>query len=120
MDPRADAAAALGPPAAEGEAWSAPACFAPSLAVFAGHFPGDPLVPGVHQVALVAELARRALGRPGLDIRRIARCKWLRPLRPGGALVVRAAWREADGGWQVDGSVLDGAAIACQVRLLLA
>ena len=34
------------------------------LAVFQGHFPGNPVVPGVFQIQMVRELAAKAIGCP--------------------------------------------------------
>ena len=119
MDPLADAAGALGDPVLGEATAHASASFPATLPVFAGHFPGHPLVPGVHQVALIAHLARVAIGLPGLAITAVERCKWLRPLRPGQALLVEAAWRADGDGWRIDGTVRDGLAVACQVRLRL-
>lgn len=85
---------------AEGEA-----CFSPDLPVFTGHFPGNPLVPGVHQSALILALVRLATGRPGLVLRQVVRCKWTRPVRPGEALLVRASWCQVAEGMLIDGDI---------------
>lgn len=121
MTPAWDAADALtgvaltGAASAEGHA-----CFAAALPVFLGHFPGQPLVPGVYQVALVGELVRRALARPDLTLVRIARCKWTLPLVPGDELLVTAAWTiRPDGGIQVDGGVQRAGVSACACRVVL-
>lgn len=54
-----------------------------------GHFPGDPMVPGVAQVVAVAEARARAawpdLG-PAVGLRRL---KFKRALRPADELVLR-------------------------------
>lgn len=54
----------------------------------AGHFPGDPLVPGAHLLALMVAAA-------GVTTPRIARCAFRRPVRPGGAVEIVA---RRDGG----------------------
>lgn len=53
--------------------------FPSTLPVFAGHFPGDPLVPAVYLLALLERLA-------GAPVAGVARATFLRPVRPGEAL----------------------------------
>ena len=57
---------------------------------FDGHFPGQPLLPGV---ALLAEVLEAALREPALaacvgDAPRLAVVKFLAPVRPGSSLVI--------------------------------
>jgi 3-hydroxyacyl-[acyl-carrier-protein] dehydratase len=49
-------------------------------AVFAGHFPGNPMVPGV---LLLARVARAAAAAFGARIAGVPSVKFLAPLRPG-------------------------------------
>jgi 3-hydroxyacyl-[acyl-carrier-protein] dehydratase len=58
---------------------------------FAGHFPGQPLLPGV---SLLAEVLEAVLADPLLaaavgSMPRIASAKFLAPVRPGAHLVLR-------------------------------
>ncbi|KQP38972.1 MaoC/PaaZ C-terminal domain-containing protein [Pseudorhodoferax sp. Leaf274] len=58
---------------------------------FAGHFPGQPLLPGVSLLAAVLEAV---LADPALAARvgpspRLANAKFLAPVRPGAALEIR-------------------------------
>lgn len=64
---------------------------APDHPAFAGHFPGQPLLPGV---LLLAEVLEAVLAEPGLALRvgtapRIAAAKFLAPVRPGAQLTLQ-------------------------------
>ena len=64
---------------------------APNHPAFAGHFPAQPLLPGV---TLLAEVLEAVLAEPALAARigrapRIASTKFLAPVRPGAQLVVQ-------------------------------
>lgn len=60
----------------------------------AGHFPGDPVVPGVLLLDLVVEVARELIG--GRPLRAVPSVKFLVPLRPGQPFRIRVESR--DGG----------------------
>ena len=64
---------------------------APEHPAFAGHFPGQPLLPGV---SLLAEVLEAVLDEPALaalvgNALRIGAVKFLAPVRPGAHLVVQ-------------------------------
>ena len=64
---------------------------APDHPAFAGHFPGQPLLPGV---ALLAEVLEAVLDTPGLAALvgaapRIGAAKFLAPVRPGAQLTLQ-------------------------------
>jgi 3-hydroxyacyl-[acyl-carrier-protein] dehydratase len=68
--------------------------FAPDLEVFRGHFPGDPVVPGVHLVEAARALAERLAGEP-LDLCAVDEARFTAEVRPGEA--VEAEVRIEDG-----------------------
>jgi 3-hydroxyacyl-[acyl-carrier-protein] dehydratase len=72
---------------------------------FRGHFPGDPLVPGVILAEALAQTAGIAAGQPGRAFRlsAIKGMKFLRAVRPGDEIVLSARRVAAVGGlWQFD------------------
>lgn len=54
--------------------------FTPGFPGFDGHFPGNPIVPGIVQLMAAAHAASR--GRPA-NVESLGRCKFLRPVVPG-------------------------------------
>lgn len=69
---------------------------------FAGHFPGSPVVPGV---VLLDEAMMVIAQATGVAHRRLGWVKFLRPVRPGQALIVR---HEVDAGGVVRFEILAG------------
>lgn len=94
------------------------ATFAADLPVFAGHFPGAPLVPGVYILAAIAEVARRAGAASG-EVRAIERAKWSAPAYPGQELRIVLSSRATDDGWRVDGEVSGPTGVCATARLTL-
>ena len=120
MTPVSDTRAALLRWQREGEvAASGVVRYAAGLPVFTGHFPGQPLVPGVYVLATVAEVAAQALARP-LTLRAIERAKWSAPAYPDQDLMVTVGWRPVDGGLQLDGTVTGPSGVCATCRLTVA
>ena len=59
-----------------------------AIALCAGHFPGDPFLPGAYQLELMAALAER-VAAPAC-VRTIVRCAFARRVRPDTEIVVTA------------------------------
>jgi len=99
--------------------------FAAEEPFFRGHFPGDPLVPGVILTEALAQTAGIAAGQPGRGFRltAIKGMKFLRAVRPGDLLTLRARKIAAVGGlWQFEVSarvgedtVADGVVVLSEV-----
>jgi 3-hydroxymyristoyl/3-hydroxydecanoyl-(acyl carrier protein) dehydratase len=60
-----------------------------------GHFPGDPVLPGIGQLDMVAELIRHLSGRE-LVVNGLSRVKFRRRILPGELLVIAAAAGKAE------------------------
>lgn len=61
--------------------------------VFAGHFPGFPLLPGVYLVELVGQTVRAALGDGHrLELAAMDRCRFLSPVTPGDELRIETTF----------------------------
>ena len=97
---------------------SGTARFSVDLPVLAGHFPGNPLIPGVHILALVAEIARRSGVAVG-QVQAIEKAKWSAPVYPGEDLAITLTSRQLESGWRVDGEVSKGNTICASCRLVL-
>lgn len=77
--------------------------FPPEEPFFRGHFPGDPLVPGVILAEALAQLAGIAAGQPGRSFRltAIKGMKFLAAVRPAEVVILSAQKVGAVGGlWQ--------------------
>lgn len=90
---------------APGESATSRKTFAAAEPFFAGHFPGDPLVPGVILTEALAQTAGLAAGQAGRDFRltAIKAMKFLAAVRPDETVTLHAQKRGAVGGlWQFD------------------
>jgi 3-hydroxyacyl-[acyl-carrier-protein] dehydratase len=65
--------------------------------VFAGHFPGNPLFPGVLTLALMRETVCRATGHAWL-LAAVSRHKLMRPLVPGDRVTVQCRLADSQPG----------------------
>jgi 3-hydroxyacyl-[acyl-carrier-protein] dehydratase len=70
-------------------------CFAADDPVFAGHFPGNPILPGVFQLELTRMAAESVLKKP-LVLREISRAKFRLPISPGETICVKLKLTEKD------------------------
>lgn len=90
--------------------------FAPDEPFFRGHFPGDPLVPGVILTEALAQLAGIAAGQAGRSFRltAIKGMKFLAAVRPAEEVTLSARKLGAVGGlWQFEvRAVVGGTTVA--------
>lgn len=88
-----------------GESAEALKVFPPETPFFAGHFPGNPLVPGVIISEALAQTAGIAAGQPGVGFRltAIKAMKFLSAVRPAEEIRLFAKQIASVGGlWQFD------------------
>jgi 3-hydroxymyristoyl/3-hydroxydecanoyl-(acyl carrier protein) dehydratase len=70
--------------------------FVPTDPVFAGHFPNQPLVPGVFQLEMARLGAEWLIGEQ-LGVREISKAKFLRPIVPTELVRMNLRLSETDG-----------------------
>lgn len=90
--------------------------FPADLEVFAGHFPGRPLLPGVFLVEATRQTAEQGTGTP-LAIRDIQEAKFTAEVRPGDTVTVEALLAEEQGGLQCSASLFSGGTKVARIRL---
>ena len=79
-----------------GASCSAVISFNAAHAIFEGHFPAQPVVPGVCSMRIIRDLLGKALGRQ-IVLQGAAQVKFLRLLTPADAPEVSLSWAEAEG-----------------------
>lgn len=82
--------------------------FSPDLPLFEGHFPGDPVLPGVLQIEMV-RTALSSLLQARLHIRQVRSAKFKRRIAPGEEAIVRLLCTESSGNLDVKAEItVDG------------
>ena len=71
--------------------------FPAGFAGFDGHFPGDPMLPGVLVAAMALETAAALLGHE-VRLEEVRRAKYFRRVRPGMAVTAEVTAEVSDGG----------------------
>jgi 3-hydroxyacyl-[acyl-carrier-protein] dehydratase len=71
--------------------------------IFQGHFPGEPVVPGVCMMEMVKELLQTLVGKP-LWLRNAGNVKFLQLITPDVEPEVRISWNENDKGYAANAS----------------
>jgi 3-hydroxyacyl-[acyl-carrier-protein] dehydratase len=97
--------------------------FPPEEPFFRGHFPGNPLVPGVILAEALAQTAGIAAGQPGMAFRlsAIKAMKFLAPVRPAEEIRLRARKAASVGGlWQFEVSATVGEGTVAEGLIVLA
>jgi 3-hydroxyacyl-[acyl-carrier-protein] dehydratase len=92
--------------------------FAEGEPVFAGHFPGRPILPGVFQVEMARRSAEWAAGRD-LAVREIEKAKFTRPILPGETIRLTLRLEERGDAMTASARLAVGSEPAGEVRLVL-
>ena len=87
----------------------------PESDVYAGHFPGFPITPGVALVQIALELVRKEAGKP-FEIKASRNIKFLIPATPGSELRYQYV-SAGDGIWDI--TVKMGEEICARMNLVL-
>ena len=80
--------------------------FGPGFPAFEGHFPGNPILPGIIQLASVRILAARFLGC-SLAAQALFNIKFRDMIRPEQTVNLNLSGREKNGGWKVHFEIMD-------------
>ena len=100
----------------EQDAWQQNFCFAADSAVFAGHFPGHPVLPAVVQV-LMAQAALEAMGQAA-DLACVPQAKFLAPLGPDVDILLTLSKGRRVGRWEC--TLHSGEALAARIQVEVA
>ena len=82
----------------------------PGCRVYTGHFPGEPVTPGVCSIEIMAECASASAGKE-LAVSRVADCRFLKIVSPGALprpVVKLSLAPKDDGTWTLNASMGDG------------
>ena len=76
---------------------------------YRGHFPGNPILPGIVQLSFIRRLAERRLGRL-LRLEGVRRIKYLRTITPDLPVTLKLELEpgETDGTWAANASFMNG------------
>jgi 3-hydroxymyristoyl/3-hydroxydecanoyl-(acyl carrier protein) dehydratase len=93
-------------------------CFDSGLAVFEGHFPGMPLVPGIMQIEMARYAVESHTGRQ-FRISLITRAKFARPVVPDEIIDMQAALSREEGTLKVRAQSRVDGELAASVSMVL-
>jgi 3-hydroxyacyl-[acyl-carrier-protein] dehydratase len=113
-----EVAASIGAIDRDGSTFRTSVAFAENLSVFAGHFPGAPLVPGVYLIDAARQIAERALGL-SLSLAEVRDGRFTASTGPGDVVEFQIVLAEQGAGWEARVEVQRTGERVAKMRLLL-
>lgn len=113
-----EVASCLGPVERDGSTIAAVCRFREELTVFAGHFPGAPLVPGVYLIEAARQAVERGLDR-AVALAGVRDGRFVSPVRPGDTVELRVELAEDEAAWEARVEVHRSEELAARFRLTL-
>jgi 3-hydroxymyristoyl/3-hydroxydecanoyl-(acyl carrier protein) dehydratase len=113
----------VGELASSGGVWTASFVFPPEFTGFDGHFPGNPMLPGIAQICAVqAVVAETDAGRDAVPLRLLSvkRCKFIRPVLPGETMDVAFVGETESGVLKCKADISVGGAACASLSLTFA
>lgn len=93
--------------------WRQSFCFAADSAVFAGHFPGHPVLPAVVQVLMV-QVILEAIGQP-CDLACVPQAKFLAPVGPDMDILLTLGKGRRNNRWEC--TLYSGEILAARIQV---
>lgn len=91
----------------------------PNHQVYKGHFPGQPVVPGVIQVQILRELLEQAFNKK-FFIKEVISAKYLNVIVPDNKLLtVEITFKPFEEGFKLTGLIKNGEHIFCKVKMIV-
>ncbi len=79
-------------------------------AIFTGHFPDHPVVPGVCMIEIVKELLQSEVNKP-LMLNHADNVKFLQLITPGVEPFIKISWKESENGYHVNAILKSDSAV---------
>lgn len=79
-------------------------------AIFNGHFPNQPVVPGVCMLEIIKELLQQQIGAQ-LTLRHAGNVKFLQLITPGVEPVFNISWKHSETGYSINASINNGTTV---------
>src|ERR1700748_2285696 len=91
----------------QGDTISCAVSFNAAHAIFNGHFPNQPVVPGVCMLEIIKELLQQQTGEK-LTLRHAGNVKFLQLITPGVAPIFNISWKHSEAGYSINATIVNG------------